>query len=79
MLQNRYYFLDALHILVCAIALLNTDLHGAKVGGRRRMTKKQFINNLAGVTKKGHDIPTPLLKDMYRSISKHPLPWCEQT
>jgi len=42
------------------------------------MTRKQFINNLAGVTKQGHDIPTSILKDMYRSISKHPLPWCEQ-
>ena len=65
---------DAIHVLVCAIALLNTDLHGVRTDGWRRMTSKQFINNLAGVKE---PFPQNLLKEIYRSIKKKPLPWCD--
>nr|XP_002121390.1 PH and SEC7 domain-containing protein 1 [Ciona intestinalis] len=70
--------LDATHTLVCAIALLNTDLNGVKATGRRRMTCKQFINNLAGMGPDGGNFPTDTLKEIYRSIKKKPLPWCEE-
>ena len=61
---------------MCATALLNTDLHGVKTDGFRRMTSKQFIINLEGVSPT-QAIPTNLLKEIYRAIKKRPLPWCD--
>ncbi|CAK8684455.1 unnamed protein product [Clavelina lepadiformis] len=67
---------DAIHTVICATALLNTDLHGSKHSGRRRMSSKQFLANLSGLGPGGQDFDPNLLKEIYRSIKKKPLPWC---
>ncbi|XP_075300901.1 PH and SEC7 domain-containing protein 4-like [Opisthocomus hoazin] len=38
---------DAVHSLTCAIMLLNTDLHGQRLG--RAMTSAEFVANLSGM------------------------------
>nr|CAB3265210.1 PH and SEC7 domain-containing protein 1 [Phallusia mammillata] len=67
---------DTTHKLICAIALLNTDLHlGTAMANRRRMTCKEFVNNLEGLGPDDNNFPTQLLKDIYKAIKKKPLPW----
>jgi len=56
---------DAVHTLVCALMLLNTDLHGQ--GIQNRMSLNDFINNLSGLCD-GHDFPKEPLKTLYNSI-----------
>ncbi|XP_039258262.2 uncharacterized protein LOC120334825 [Styela clava] len=68
---------DSVHTLICALTLLNTDLHG-NIGlssGRKKMTYKQFAVNLSGLMADKNDYPNDLLISLYSSIKKHPLPW----
>ena len=71
---------DCIHTLVCAMVLLNTDLHDgsiAMISGHRRMTAKQFQRNLEGLGPGGNDFSPELLKECYKYIRKQPLPVCE--
>ncbi|XP_032230434.2 PH and SEC7 domain-containing protein 1 isoform X4 [Nematostella vectensis] len=78
--SNRYYqcntpdygSADAVHTLVCAVLLLNTDHHGENIG--KKMTLSQFLENMAGLCD-GHDFPKDLLKSIYQEIRTNPLEW----
>ncbi|XP_078366616.1 PH and SEC7 domain-containing protein 2-like isoform X2 [Oculina patagonica] len=61
---------DATHTLVCAVLLLNSDLHGENM--HKKMTQAQFIENLAELCD-GKDFPKDLLKAMYQEIKTKPL------
>ncbi|XP_060576363.1 PH and SEC7 domain-containing protein-like isoform X3 [Ruditapes philippinarum] len=63
---------DACHTLVCAIMLLNTDLHGQAVG--RKMTCNEFIENLAELND-GENFPKEVLKALYHAIKAEPIEW----
>uniref|UniRef100_A0A3Q3JDM7 SEC7 domain-containing protein n=2 Tax=Monopterus albus TaxID=43700 RepID=A0A3Q3JDM7_MONAL len=63
---------DSIHTLICAVMLLNTDLHGNNVG--KRMSCSQFISNLEGLND-GKDFPKDLLKTLYSSIKNEKLQW----
>ncbi|XP_065912668.1 exchange factor for Arf-6-like isoform X2 [Dysidea avara] len=60
---------DSCHSLICALLLLNTDLHAEHTGSR--MTQTQFITNLQGT---GESYPKEMLKGLYDSIKKNALP-----
>ncbi|KAM8990928.1 LOW QUALITY PROTEIN: PH and SEC7 domain-containing protein 4-like [Ara ararauna] len=63
---------DAVHSLTCALMLLNTDLHGQRLG--RAMSSAQFVANLRGMMD-GQDFPRQQLKALYSSIRRQKLPW----
>lgn len=63
---------DAVHSLTCAIMLLNTDLHGPRLG--RAMTSGEFVANLSGMMD-GQDFPKEMLKALYNSIRTEKLEW----
>ncbi|XP_074784588.1 uncharacterized protein LOC141971266 isoform X1 [Athene noctua] len=63
---------DAVHSLTCAIMLLNTDLHGQRLG--RAMTSTEFVANLSGMMD-GQDFPREQLKALYSSIRSEKLAW----
>lgn len=63
---------DAVHTLTCAIMLLNTDLHGPRLG--RAMTSSEFVANLSGMMD-GQDFPKEMLKALYNSIRTEKLEW----
>ncbi|XP_062817061.1 uncharacterized protein LOC100565545 isoform X2 [Anolis carolinensis] len=63
---------DAVHTLTCAIMLLNTDLHGQKVG--KSMSCQAFVANLDGLND-GQNFPKELLKGLYHSIRQEKLEW----
>uniref|UniRef100_A0A663ENQ6 Pleckstrin and Sec7 domain containing 4 n=1 Tax=Aquila chrysaetos chrysaetos TaxID=223781 RepID=A0A663ENQ6_AQUCH len=65
---------DAVHSLTCAIMLLNTDLHGQRLG--RAMTSAEFVANLSGMMD-GQDFPREQLKALYGSIRSEKLAWAE--
>ncbi|XP_046859967.1 PH and SEC7 domain-containing protein 1-like isoform X3 [Xenia sp. Carnegie-2017] len=69
--KPSYGSIDAVHALVCAIMLLNTDLHGQQTINRR-MKQVDFVKNLSGMCD-GNDYPANLLKSLYTSIKSHPL------
>lgn len=56
---------DAVHTLVCAIMLLNTDLHGQSI--TNKMSLNDFITNLSGLCD-GGDFPKEHLKTLYNAI-----------
>ncbi|MFH4973932.1 hypothetical protein AB6A40_000641 [Gnathostoma spinigerum] len=61
---------DEILALSCAILLLNTDLHGPNIG--KRMSSREFINNLGGVDM---DLDRALLKNLYAAIKESPIKW----
>lgn len=63
---------DAAHTLVCALMLLNTDLHGQNIG--RKMTCSEFIENLSELND-GGNFPKDILKHLYHSIKSHVIEW----
>ncbi|XP_052791252.1 uncharacterized protein LOC128225212 isoform X2 [Mya arenaria] len=63
---------DACHTLVCALMLLNTDLHGQAVG--RKMACSEFIENLADLND-GANFPKEVLKSLYNAIKAQPIEW----
>lgn len=63
---------DSVHTLICAVMLLNTDLHGNNLG--KRMSCSQFISNLEGLNN-GKDFPKEMLKTLYTSIKNEKLQW----
>uniref|UniRef100_A0A336LHI1 CSON011430 protein n=1 Tax=Culicoides sonorensis TaxID=179676 RepID=A0A336LHI1_CULSO len=63
---------DAAHTLVCALMLLNTDLHGQTIG--RKMTCSEFIENLSELND-GGNFPKDILKQLYHSIKNHAIEW----
>ena len=64
---------DSLHILICAILLLNTDLHGESFLPKR-MSCIRFIQNLSEQNE-GNDFPNDLLMDTYYNIKDKAIPW----
>ncbi|XP_028408514.1 PH and SEC7 domain-containing protein 1-like [Dendronephthya gigantea] len=69
--KPEYGSADAVHTLVCAIMLLNTDLHGEQTLGRR-MKQADFVRNLADMCD-GKDYPSTLLKNVFSSIKTNRL------
>lgn len=63
---------DAVHTLICAIMLLNSDLHGKNIG--KSMSSQDFITNLEGMND-GKDFPKDFLKALYHSIKSKKLEW----
>jgi len=62
---------DAVHTLACALMLLNTDMYSG-VRGERKMSCKDFIQNLVGLND-GLNFPEPVLKKLYHAIKSKPL------
>ena len=65
---------DSCHTLTCAIMLLNTDLHDAKV--QNKMTLNEFVENLRGLNN-GASFPEVLLESLYSAIKNEPLECAE--
>ncbi|XP_041327131.1 PH and SEC7 domain-containing protein 4-like [Pyrgilauda ruficollis] len=63
---------DSVHALTCALMLLNTDLHGQRLG--RAMSSSEFVTNLSGMMD-GQDFPREQLKALYGSIRSRKLEW----
>ncbi|KAK3578721.1 hypothetical protein CHS0354_010106 [Potamilus streckersoni] len=63
---------DACHTLVCAIMLLNTDLHNQTIG--RKMTCAEFIENLAELND-GENFSKDILKNIYHAIKNEAIEW----
>ncbi|XP_058715480.1 PH and SEC7 domain-containing protein 4-like [Poecile atricapillus] len=63
---------DSVHTLTCALMLLNTDLHGQRLG--RAMSSSEFVANLSGMMD-GQDFPREQLKSLYGSIRSQKLEW----
>ncbi|KAM4883512.1 PH and SEC7 domain-containing protein 4-like [Sylvia borin] len=63
---------DSVHALTCALMLLNTDLHGPRLG--RAMSSSEFVTNLSGMMD-GRDFPREQLKALYGSIRSRKLEW----
>ncbi|XP_074415275.1 PH and SEC7 domain-containing protein 4-like isoform X2 [Zonotrichia albicollis] len=63
---------DSVHTLTCALMLLNTDLHGQRLG--RAMSSSEFVTNLSGLMD-GQDFPREQLKALYGSIRSRKLEW----
>ncbi|CAJ0571508.1 unnamed protein product, partial [Mesorhabditis spiculigera] len=59
---------DDVHALTCALLLLNSDLHNPNNG--KKMTAREFVNNIAGT---GTSIEPRLLKALYNSIKQKPI------
>lgn len=66
---------DTIHLLSYSLIMLNTDLHRASDGGkkkRKKMTKDEFTKNLRGVDQ-GQDVNYDYLCAMYDSILANPI------
>ncbi|XP_030835393.1 PH and SEC7 domain-containing protein 1 isoform X3 [Strongylocentrotus purpuratus] len=63
---------DAAHTLICAVMLLNTDLHGQNIG--KKMSLNAFVTNLEGMND-GMSFPRSTLKALYNAIKAQPLEW----
>uniref|UniRef100_A0A1I7Y2U9 PH domain-containing protein n=1 Tax=Steinernema glaseri TaxID=37863 RepID=A0A1I7Y2U9_9BILA len=61
---------DKVHALVCALILLNTDLHGNNVS--KHMSSREFVNNLAHTE---FQYECTLLKTLYSSVKDKPFVW----
>ncbi|TMS38035.1 hypothetical protein L596_004849 [Steinernema carpocapsae] len=61
---------DKVHALVCALILLNTDLHGNNVS--KHMTSREFVNNLSHTE---FQYECTLLKTLYTSVKDKPFVW----
>ncbi|CAK9300271.1 unnamed protein product [Gordionus sp. m RMFG-2023] len=62
---------DSLHILVCALVLLNTDFYICNIG--KKMSCKEFITNLTSMGTYGKSYNKTMLKKLYLSIKEKPL------
>ncbi|KER28385.1 hypothetical protein T265_04768 [Opisthorchis viverrini] len=69
---EAYQSEDVCHTLVCALMLLNTDLHNPAI--TRKMSCQDFINNLAQVHC-GDCFSREDLKTLYNSIKQDPIRW----
>ncbi|XP_033113894.1 PH and SEC7 domain-containing protein 1-like isoform X2 [Anneissia japonica] len=65
---------DTVHTLVCAMLLLNTDLHGQNIG--KKMSLQAFQMNLEKMND-GEDFPKDLLKRIYQSIKVNNIQWAK--
>ncbi|KAA3678831.1 PH and SEC7 domain-containing protein [Paragonimus westermani] len=63
---------DACHTLVCALMLLNTDLHNQ--GVTRKMSCQEFIQNLIQIPC-GESFSRDELKALYNAIKQEPIRW----
>ncbi|KAF5403308.1 Sec7 domain protein [Paragonimus heterotremus] len=63
---------DACHTLVCALMLLNTDLHNQ--GVTRKMSCQEFIQNLVQIPC-GESFSRDELKTLYNAIKQEPIRW----
>lgn len=61
---------DAAYMTSYAIIMLQTDLHKANVGRRKRMTKDEFIANTRHIAP---ELSRDHLSEMYDSILQHPI------
>lgn len=71
---NNFASQDGVHILTCALLLLNSDLHGKHQQSFKRMTCAQFIKRLSGLND-GGNFPVDLLRRLYSAIKDQPLEW----
>lgn len=69
---NAYLNEDACHTLVCALMLLNTDLHNQ--GVTRKMSCQEFIQNLSQMHC-GDCFSREDLKTLYSAIKLEPIRW----
>nr|XP_033805405.1 PH and SEC7 domain-containing protein 4 [Geotrypetes seraphini] len=69
---EQYTSADAVHMLTCALLLLNTDLHGQNIG--RSMSSQEFVTNLENMND-GKNFPKDQLKVLYHSIRNEKLDW----
>ncbi|XP_038641275.1 PH and SEC7 domain-containing protein 3-like isoform X2 [Scyliorhinus canicula] len=63
---------DAVHTIICALMLLNTDLHGQNLG--KSMSSHDFVANLEGLND-GRDFPKEMLKALYHAIKSKKMEW----
>ncbi|XP_031568193.1 PH and SEC7 domain-containing protein 1-like isoform X2 [Actinia tenebrosa] len=70
--KPEYGSSDAVHTLICAILLLNTDLHGENIS--KKMALTSFLENMTGLCD-GGDFPKELLKSIYQEIKESPFEW----
>ncbi len=68
--NTTFQDVDSCHTLTCAIMLLNTDLHDAKV--QNKMTLTEFVENLKGLNN-GSNFSDALLESLYSAIKNEPL------
>ncbi|CAH8544905.1 unnamed protein product [Schistosoma turkestanicum] len=64
---------DTCHTLVCALMLLNTDLHSQ--GITKKMSCQDFINNLTQMMNCGENFCKEDLKVLYNAIKQEPIRW----
>ena len=64
---NAFGHADTPYVLAYSVIMLNTDLHSAKLKGRARMTKDEFIRNNRGIND-GKDLPEEYLGGIYDDI-----------
>uniref|UniRef100_A0A915HX68 Uncharacterized protein n=1 Tax=Romanomermis culicivorax TaxID=13658 RepID=A0A915HX68_ROMCU len=65
---NVFRSSDEIHVLSCALLLLNVDLHNDNI--KKRMKFADFAKNVAN---SGYKFPKPLLKSLFCSIQNRPL------
>ncbi|CAH8865641.1 unnamed protein product [Trichobilharzia szidati] len=73
---NVYTSEDACHTLVCALMLLNTDLHSQSIS--KKMSCQEFINNLSQINC-GEIYCKEDLKVLYNAIKQEPIRWPHQS
>ncbi|KAH9278294.1 PH and SEC7 domain-containing protein 2 [Echinococcus granulosus] len=64
---------DACHTLVCALMLLNTDLHSQSV--TRKMSCQEFVSNLMELNNGENGYSVDELKRLYDAFKQEPLRW----
>ncbi|VDM32991.1 unnamed protein product [Hydatigera taeniaeformis] len=64
---------DACHTLVCALMLLNTDLHSQSV--TRKMSCEEFVSNLMELNNGENAYSSDELKRLYDAFKQEPLRW----
>ncbi|CAH8593232.1 unnamed protein product [Heterobilharzia americana] len=67
---------DTCHTLICALMLLNTDLHSQ--GITKKMSCQDFINNLSQMNC-GDNFCKEDLKTLYNAIKQEPIRWPHQS
>jgi len=72
LLQTTFRSQDSLHTLTCAVVLLNTDLHNLHNVQMKKMSSKDFSENLTGLNE-GENFDPGLVLSLYTSIRNKPL------
>ena len=67
---NAFANADTAYVLAYSVILLNTDQHSAKLKGKKRMTKEDFIKNNRGINDNA-DLPDEYLSSVYDEIAQN--------